>query len=261
VTDLRGDVVVVTGAATGVGRALAREAAGRGAEVVAIDVNDPAETVEIISSSGGRARGAIGDVRDETAMQALATEICGNDGMVNLVCANAGGGAGGTVDAVSSDDFRSTLDLNVMGALHTVHAFLPALRRPRPSGRTSAVLLTGSEHSLGVPPHVPPMTAYTTAKHALLGLAACMRRDLAADGISVSILCPGYVRTERLRAYAESSGVMAETLATYGQDGEVVARRAFDGVASGRFAIPTNPLSRDFVVALHEEILHAMREL
>jgi NAD(P)-dependent dehydrogenase (short-subunit alcohol dehydrogenase family) len=105
------------------------------------------------------------------------------------------------------------------------------------------------------------MTAYTTAKHALLGLAACMRRDLAADGISVSILCPGYVRTERLRAYAESSGVMAETLATYGQDGEVVARRAFDGVASGRFAIPTNPLSRDFVVALHEEILHAMREL
>jgi len=226
-----------------------------------IDVNDPAETVDLITSSGGRARGATCDVRDEPALQAVVAELFGDDGVVNIVCANAGGGTLGKIDAVSSDDFRDSLDLTVMGTVHTVHAFLPALRRARSAGGMSAFLVTGSEHSLGVPPHVAPMTAYTTAKHALLGLVACMRRDLGDDGISASLLCPGYVRTERLRAYAEASDVMAETLATYGQDVEDVARRAFDGVTKGCPVIPTNVLSRGFVIELHGEILRAMDEL
>jgi NAD(P)-dependent dehydrogenase (short-subunit alcohol dehydrogenase family) len=104
------------------------------------------------------------------------------------------------------------------------------------------------------------MTAYTTSKHALLGLAAAMRRDLAADGIAVSLLCPGYVRTERLRGYAASVPEMAKVLDAYGQDVEVVARRAFEGVASGSFLIPTNPVSREFVQDFHRDVLDAMEK-
>jgi NAD(P)-dependent dehydrogenase (short-subunit alcohol dehydrogenase family) len=259
-SDLSGAVVVVTGAATGVGRALAREAATRGADVFAVDIQDTSETTEMITGAGGRARGAHGDVRDPAGMSALAAEICGRDGAVDIVCANAGAGAGGTVDTLTSADFRGLLEVNVLGVFHTVQAFLPALRRARAAGRPASVLVTGSEHSLGVPPYVPPMTAYTTSKHALLGLAAAMRRDLAADGIAVSLLCPGYVRTERLRGYAASVPEMAKVLDAYGQDGEVVARRAFDSVASGSFLIPTNPVSREFVKDFHRDVLEAMEK-
>ncbi len=260
-SDWSGAVVVVTGAATGVGRALAREAAARGADVVALDIGDTAETVELIAAAGGRARGARADVRDPAAMRAVADEICGQDSRVDLVCANAGVGAGGTVDSIASDDFRALLEVNVLGVFHTAQAFLPALRRSRSAGRDAAVLVTGSEHSLGVPPHVPAMTAYTTSKHALLGLAAAMRRDLAGDGIGVSLLCPGYVRTERLRGYAAATPDMARVLDTYGQDGEVVAQRALDGVAVGSFLIPTNPVSREFVLDFHRDVLDAMEKV
>jgi NAD(P)-dependent dehydrogenase (short-subunit alcohol dehydrogenase family) len=258
---LLGARVVVSGAATGVGRALALEAAARGADVVAIDVHDTSETIEIISAAGGSARGATGDVRDYAAMQSVAVEICGDDGAVDVVCANAGVGGGGSLDDLTSEGLREILEVNVLGAFHTVHAFLPALRRARAAGGKPSVLITGSEHSLGVPPYIAPMTAYTTSKHALLGLAACIRRDLAGEGITASLLCPSYVRTERLRSYAGSAPALANVLDTYGQDGDAVARLAFDGLASGSFVIPTNPVSREFVIDFHRDIVETMEQL
>lgn len=260
-SDVAGGMVVVTGAATGVGRALAVEAARRGAEVLALDVNDTSETVGMITRSGGRARGALADVTDLAAMETLAAEVCGQTGAVDLVCANAGAGVRGTIDTMTTESFRQILDVNVIGAFHTVRAFLPAVRRARTARGHASVLITGSEHSLGVPPYVPPMMAYTTSKHAVLGMAVCMRRDLSPEGISVSVLCPSYVRTERLRSYAAEDPGMADVLATYGQNGENVAQQALDGVENESFLIPTNPVSRDFVLELHREIIDSVAEL
>jgi NAD(P)-dependent dehydrogenase (short-subunit alcohol dehydrogenase family) len=258
---IAGGLVVVTGAATGVGRALALEAAGRGAEVLVVDVNDTSETVGMITGSGGRASGALADVTDLASLEALSTEVCGQAGAVDLVCANAGTGVRGTIDTLTSESLRQIFDVNVLGAFHTVRAFLPALRRARTTRGHASVLITGSEHSLGVPPHVAPMMPYTTSKHAVLGMAACMRRDLASEEISVSVLCPGYVRTERLRAYADAEPEMAEVLATYGQDSEIVARQALDGVDRGSFVIPTNPASRDFILEFHREIISSVEQI
>src|SRR5437773_464511 len=99
-SELSDAVVVVTGAATGVGRGLAREAAARGADVVVVDVNDTSETTELITAAGGRVRGVQADVCDPDGMRALAAEV----GVVNIVCANAGTGASGTVDETTGED-------------------------------------------------------------------------------------------------------------------------------------------------------------
>jgi NAD(P)-dependent dehydrogenase (short-subunit alcohol dehydrogenase family) len=253
---LEGRRVVVTGGATGVGRALALEAARRGAYVVAADLDDAGATVELITGGGGSAEAGHCDVTDPLSMTALAEAV----GPIDVVCANAGTGGGGTIDALTADELRRILDVNVVGVFNTVKAFLPKLRTAG-AGRSSAVLITGSEHSLGVPPYVAPMTAYTTSKHALLGLAGCFRRDLAADGISVTIACPSYVRTERLVTYAESVPAVAEALATYGQDADETARRAFDGLASGAFVVATSPVMAEFVTEIHQEIIIAVTDV
>jgi short-subunit dehydrogenase len=96
------------------------------------------------------------------------------------------------------------------------------------------------------------------SKHALLGIAAVARRDLAADGVHVAILCPGWTATENVRRYAEMDDHIRMVLDTMSQEPLVVAKCAFDGLALGQYIIPTNPVSRDFVVATHQEIINAM---
>jgi NAD(P)-dependent dehydrogenase (short-subunit alcohol dehydrogenase family) len=255
--DLDGQRVVVTGAATGVGRAFALEAARRGAHVVVTDVEDPDDTVALITQAGGSAEGMTFDVRDPDAATALADAV----GAVDLVCANAGTGGAGTIDTLRLDDLRRIFDVNVFGVCTTVQSFLPGLRRMRAEGRRAHVLITGSEHSLGVPPYVAPMTGYTMSKHALLGFAACLRRDLADDGIGVTIACPSYVRTERLRSFAESSSAIAEILEGYGQDADETAERAFDGIRRGDFVVSTSPVMAEFVTETHREIIDAVRDV
>jgi 3-hydroxybutyrate dehydrogenase len=158
------------------------------------------------------------------------------------------------------DELRRVFEVNVFGVFNTVVAFLPGLRRARSDGGRADVLITGSEHSLGVPPYVAPMTAYTTSKHALLGFAACLRRDLGDEGIGVAIACPSYVRTERLQEYAAAMPAIAEVLETHGQDGDETARRAFDGLAAGDLVVPTSSVMAGFVTGMHQDIIDAVKK-
>ena len=98
------------------------------------------------------------------------------------------------------------------------------------------------------------MSLYTRSKHALLGIAALARRDLAAYGVHVAILCPGWTATESVRLYAKLDDHIRMVLDTMSQEPPVVAKCAFDGLALGQH----NPVSRDFVVATHQEIINAM---
>lgn len=254
-------VVVVTGGATGIGRALAVEAAARGAIVVIGDVQDAQPTVDAIATTGGRAEWRRCDMTVYSDVAGLAAYAVERFGGVNVLCNNAGRGAPGTLQATDPAVARQVLDLNVLGLFHGIHAFTPHLQAAASAGRPAFVLNTGSEHSLGVPPHVGAMSVYTASKFAALGLTETAARDLAPLGIKVSLLAPGWVRTERVSALIGASAEAAARIEPYAQESAEVAAAAFDGLAAGHMIIATNSASREFAMAHARQLMTEVQRL
>jgi NAD(P)-dependent dehydrogenase (short-subunit alcohol dehydrogenase family) len=227
------------------------------------DVEDASGTVEAIERSGGVARWVRCDVGVHDEVTSLRDATVAEFGAVNLVCSNVGVGALGALHEASDEEFELAVRVNVFGSFWVLKAFAPDLIAAASSGSRAQIMFTGSEHSLGVPPteeppFVPPMSVYTMTKHAMLGLAAVAQRDLQGIGVQVSILCPGWTATERLREYAAADEHLQMIVDTMSQEPDVVARLAFDGIDRGQLVIPTNPNSRAFVVATHREIIESM---
>jgi NAD(P)-dependent dehydrogenase (short-subunit alcohol dehydrogenase family) len=261
--DLLGAVVVVTGGAAGIGQALAIEAALRGASVMVGDIGDASETIESVIAAGGRGRWVHCDAGVKADIVALRDATVAEFGGVNVVCSNVGTGAVGPLHLVSDEDFEQTIRVNVTGSFWVLKVFAPDLISAAGQGRPAAILFTGSEHSLGVPPadappYVPPASVYTMSKQAILGMAAVARRDLAPAGVHAAILCPGWTAVDTLRKIAKADEHYQMVLNTFSQEPSFVAACAFEGLEQGEYIIPTNPISRDFVVGTHQEIINAM---
>jgi NAD(P)-dependent dehydrogenase (short-subunit alcohol dehydrogenase family) len=260
---LDGLVAVVTGGASGIGRSLAIELARRNATVVIGDVQEASATVFEIEQAGGSAIATHCDVSVTGDIADLHDLAVTEFGSADLVFSNVGVGAPGPLHSLESADFERVWRLSVESAFHTLRAFAPDLIRAAAAGRFAAITFTGSEHSLGVPPsdvppRVPASSAYTMSKHALLGIAAVARRDLAAAGVRVALLCPGWTATETLRRYAEKSPALRESLEEFAQEPDFVAAFALDRLIEGQHIIATNPVSAEFVTRTHTEILEAM---
>ncbi|MGV9869861.1 SDR family NAD(P)-dependent oxidoreductase [Rhodococcus koreensis] len=249
---------VITGAATGIGQALAVEAAARGARVAAMsrDLNQPThETLELVRAAGGEVDSFVCDITDDDALATVAKQVSERMDGVNYVLANAGLGIPGTIEAVTLEDFAQVVKVNLFGTLHTVRRFLPYLRDAAASGGEAAVMIMGSEHSLGVPPN-QEISAYTIAKHALLGLADVLRKELDGSGISVTFVAPGWTLTEGVRSYVESDAQVAAAIAPIAQTPEKVASVAWDAIEAKSFLAPTNPHSLDIAMKRIDD-LHA----
>jgi len=117
----------------------------------------------------------------------------------------------------------------------------------------------GSEHSLGVPPHVAPASPYTVSKYTMLAFTDVARRDLAGTGVGVSLFAPGWVFTPRVRQIAEQSEAFAATVLPYAQLPAYVARRAFDGLLRNEYIIFPNPKSAPFAIEHAEAVLAELR--
>lgn len=247
-TGLEDAVVVVTGGATGIGLALVREAVRRGARVMIVDVDEAGEAVAALRRGGATVESTIADVSDVEAVRRAAAETVARFGGVDVVCNNAGTAAFGPLQEVEPGAASRVLRVNVEGAFHVIHAFAPALVESAGAGRPAYLLNTGSEHSLGVPPYVEPISIYTVSKYATLGLTMTAHRDLGPAGIGVSMLAPGWTLTENVRGLVESNPVAAAAIVPYAQEPEEVAARAFDGLLAGTRVIATNPHSRAFAM-------------
>lgn len=187
-------VVLITGASSGIGAALAREFAREGAHLVltARRADKLAALEAEIQAMGRRALALIADVTRDGELERAVAAAVATFGRLDAAVANAGFGVVGAVDRLSIDDYRRQLETNVFGALRTLYAALPELKKTR-----GQVVFIGS-----VSGHVPTpdTSAYCMSKFALRGFAESIHDELAAHGVAVTLASPGFVQSEgRLR--------------------------------------------------------------
>jgi NAD(P)-dependent dehydrogenase (short-subunit alcohol dehydrogenase family) len=185
-----GATAIVTGAASGIGRALAEELAKRGCGVVVVDLQVALakEVASGISAAGGKARAVKLDVTDFPAMKKLVKATVKRFGRLDYIFNNAGIVIGGGVDLYGIADWHRVIDVNIRGVVNGIQA---AYRIMREQGFGHIV---NTASMAGLMPG-PGNTVYTMTKHGIVGLSLSLRGEAALMGVRVSVICPGVIRT------------------------------------------------------------------
>jgi NAD(P)-dependent dehydrogenase (short-subunit alcohol dehydrogenase family) len=190
--NITGKVAAVTGAGSGIGRALALRLARRGCHVALADIDERAvnETLEMLGEYPIEASATVLDVADEAAVYAWADAVATDFGQVNLVFNNAGVALSGTVQDLSIEDYRWIVDINLWGVIYGTKAFLPYLEA---SGE-GHIINVSSVFGLTAQ---PLMSGYNATKFAVRGFTESLRQDLELTDSPVSCTCvhPGGIRT------------------------------------------------------------------
>ena len=185
-----GRVVLITGASSGIGAALAREFAAQGA-AAALAARRLARLRSLageIESGGGRALAIECDVRRDGDIESAVAATLERFGRLDVVVANAGFGVAGEFAALTLDDYRRQFETNVFGVLRTAYAALPALEDSR-----GVLAILGSVAGYLA---APGASAYAMSKFALRGFASALRGELATRGVGVVLVSPGFVESE-----------------------------------------------------------------
>ena len=184
-------IAIVTGAASGIGKALASALVARGDTVVLADIDgDGAERAasELARHGPGTGTPAVLDVRDAAAVQALVDQTHEKQGRLDLMVNNAGIGVGGEASEMLLAHWDRVIDVNLHGVVHGVHAAYPIMIRQRSGHIVNTASLAGL-----IP--APRLTPYAMTKHAVVGLSLSLRLEAVAYGIGVTAVCPGFVDT------------------------------------------------------------------
>ena len=205
--DFQNKVAVITGAGSGIGRALARDLAAAGARLALSDVNQVGlqETADSLGLGSDRLITEAFDVADRDAFYAFAERVTGHFGAAHLVFNNAGVALGATVEDMSYEDFEWLMGINFWGVVHGTKAFLPHLKA---AGEGHIVNVSSVFGLIGV----PTQSAYNAAKFAVRGFTEALRQELEMEGgrVSCTSVHPGGIKTNIARS-ARFSGMEAVT--------------------------------------------------
>jgi NAD(P)-dependent dehydrogenase (short-subunit alcohol dehydrogenase family) len=265
-----GSVVVVTGAASGIGAALGQAFAAAGCAVVLADVDADA-LAAVAADIEADALAVVTDVSDAAAVEHLADEAFGRFGGVDVLCNNAGVSTFNPLMSQSLDDWRWVLGVNLWGVIHGVHTFLPRLLA---QGRPAHVVNTSS--LAGLASGLPQLGPYNVSKVGVVALSETLRMELAMSGapIGVSVLCPGSTGTRILESERnrpahlgrEVRGAEGEALrdavrlnfdGPAARSAEQVADAVLDAVRADRFWVITSGEMQGLVSSRYDEIANA----
>jgi len=195
--NIEGKVIVITGAARGIGQEYARYLGGLGARIVAADINDCSSTLDLVKAESGTAVGAKLDVASAASAMDVARAAVDAFGRIDALINNAalyGGLKGGRFDSISEPDWDAAMAVNVKGIWNCCKAVVPAIRR---AGGGSIVNIASLAATYGMPYGLH----YTTSKAAVIGLTRGLARELGRDNIRVNAVAPSAVLTEGTREF------------------------------------------------------------
>lgn len=225
-------VAVVTGAASGIGRAIALDLAGRGATLALLDVDRSG--LEAAATTAGRCDSHLCDVADPDAVQAAASAIVAAHGAVHVLVNNAGILVAGPIESLTLSLFHRAMAVNFWGVVHGCQAFLPHLRAAAGRGETAAICNVLSPFAFL---SVPTKATYAASKHAARAFTEALAGELDGTGVAVTAAYPGATATAIVRRGHDVDDARREREAAFlarGMRPEVVARRIVRGVERGR---------------------------
>ncbi len=259
--NMKGGVAVVTGGGSGLGKAIAQEAARRGMRVVIADVQAEAmdSVVEDLRASGADAIGVLTDVTSAASVEALAEAAERQFGPVNLVFNNAGVASGGPIWESTEKDWKWVFAVNVDGVANGVRSFTPRMLAAAAADPAYQGCIVNTASMAGLVT-APGMGIYSVSKHAVIAISECLYHDLdlAGDQVKTAVLCPSYVTTNISQCYrtrpadlANESGptksqlatqaISAKDLANGSLTAEEVASITFQAIEVGQFYVYPSP--------------------
>lgn len=221
-TQLSGKVAAITGAGSGIGRALAVALAAEGCDLALSDVNVTGlqETVDLIQGKGVRVHSQQLDVANRDAVYAWADAVAAHFGKINMIFNNAGVSVSETIEAMGYDNFEWLMNINFWGVVYGTKAFLPHLKA---SGEGHVINVSSVFGMIGV----PTQSAYNAAKFAVKGFTECLREEMAISGYPVHVTCvhPGGIKTNIVRSSRIGD------VGNMGPSEKQVAAKMFDAMA------------------------------
>ena len=253
---LEGKSAIVTGAASGIGKEIARVFAREGAKVAIADMNKDAAdaTANEMPAGNGEAIGVAMDVTDERAVNDGVAAVVRTFGGVDILVSNAGIQIVHPLEEFSYAEWKKMLAIHVDGAFLTTRACLPHMYA---SGHGGSIIYMGSVHSKEASLLKAP---YVTAKHGLIGLAKVVAKEGAAHGVRANVICPGFVRTplveKQIPEQAKTLGISEEDVVKKIMlketvDGEFTTVQDVAEIALLFASFPSNALTGQSLVVSH----------
>lgn len=234
-------IVVITGGASGIGRALGKQLAGSGAFVILADKNEPLlmQTVNEIKSFGHQAKGVVLDVSDFEQVKRMVDDVVSENGRLDYIFNNAGIGIAGEAQNYSIEDWKKVIDVNLYGAVNGVAAAYPVMVRQG----FGHIINTAS--AAGLFPAVGEIS-YTASKYVIVGLSNALRIEGADLGVKVSVVCPGVIDTPILKTIGvvKFDRDKLYNLLPAKTPPEICAKEILRGVQKNKATIVITPLAK-----------------